>query len=107
LGGSTARPCTWRWNRREDVTTRFVFATGGDPVEFGIVSNLARPERNLTGVGGTILINYKRLQLINRVVPGAKRVAFLTNVENPIHGHLIRAADRDGRQLGPVQEGGA
>jgi putative ABC transport system substrate-binding protein len=81
-------------------TIPIVFATLGDPVEFGIVSNLARPERNLTGVGGTVSLNYKRLQLIKEAIPGAKSVAFLTNIQNPIQGQLIKAADAAAQQLG-------
>ena len=86
--------------KQATATIPIVFTTAGDPVAFGIVSNVARPERNLTGVGGTVSLNYKRLQLLKEAVPDAKRVGFLTNVENPIHRTLIGAAERAARQLG-------
>ncbi len=57
-----------------------VFATGNDPVRFGLVSSLNRPSGNLTGVsfliGGLIA---KRLELLREIVPTANVIAFLIN----------------------------
>ena len=49
-----------------------IFLTGADPVEFGLVSSLSRPDGNITGVA--ILTNTlapKQLQLLHEVVPTA------------------------------------
>ena len=52
----------------------------GDPVRFGIVSDLARPGGNITGVSvdAGVGIWGKRLELLGQAVPGLKRVAFVS-----------------------------
>jgi putative tryptophan/tyrosine transport system substrate-binding protein len=56
-----------------------VFAAGGDPVGFGLVSNLARPEANVTGVSFfTTTLGPKRLELLRELAPNAATVAILT-----------------------------
>jgi putative ABC transport system substrate-binding protein len=58
-----------------------VFAVG-DPVGRGVVSNLARPERNLTGTSVQFVeLQAKRVELLQVVAPGMKRVAALMNPE--------------------------
>jgi putative ABC transport system substrate-binding protein len=62
-----------------------IFLTGADPVQFGLVSSLSRPDGNITGVA--ILTNTlapKQLELLHEVVPTATLVAFLVNPKNPI-----------------------
>jgi putative tryptophan/tyrosine transport system substrate-binding protein len=55
-----------------------VFATGNDPVASGLVSNLARPEANITGVSFfTTTLGPKRLELLREVAPGAATIAAL------------------------------
>ena len=64
-------------------TTPIVFAIGADPVLLGLVTNLARPEGNLTGT--TFLgqeLESKRLEILRELVPGAVRVAVLVNPAN-------------------------
>ncbi|HSE04092.1 MAG TPA: ABC transporter substrate-binding protein [Methylomirabilota bacterium] len=57
-----------------------VMAIGGDPVQAGLVANLARPGGNVTGVTSFSLeLVAKRLQLIKEIVPSATRVAVLWN----------------------------
>ena len=62
-----------------------VFAATGDPVGTGLVTSLARPGGNVTGLSlqETDLVG-KRLELLREVVPGLGRVAFLANVGNPV-----------------------
>jgi putative ABC transport system substrate-binding protein len=53
----------------------------GDPVAYGIVSSLARPGGNITGLtlyAGTGILG-KRLELLHEVVPGASKVANLVS----------------------------
>jgi putative tryptophan/tyrosine transport system substrate-binding protein len=62
-----------------------LFLTGADPIQFGLVKSLNRPEGNLTGVA--ILTNTlapKQLELLHEVAPKATLVAFLVNRKNPI-----------------------
>src|SRR5262249_37498811 len=59
-------------------TTPIVFTGVGDPVESGLVTNLARPGGNVTGLSslGPELVG-KRLELLKQAVPGIDRVAVL------------------------------
>jgi putative ABC transport system substrate-binding protein len=60
-----------------------VTATGGDPMALGLVTSLARPGGNITGV--TSLMNElagKRLELLKQVIPQASRVASLRDPDN-------------------------
>jgi putative tryptophan/tyrosine transport system substrate-binding protein len=65
-------------------TIPIVFVVYADPVRLGLVTSLARPGGNLTGLTsiGTELIA-KRLQLLKDAVPGLSRVAVLVNPFRP------------------------
>jgi putative ABC transport system substrate-binding protein len=53
---------------------------GGDPVAFGIVSSLARPGGNITGVtGDTGTRQGKSLELLREMVPAASRAGWLAS----------------------------
>ena len=54
-----------------------------DPVEIGLVSNLARPGGNVTGVTGlgTDETFGKRLQLATQIIPSVARIAVLLSTE--------------------------
>ena len=57
-----------------------VFLVGDDPVRLGLVSSLARPGGNLTGIN--MLANEleaKRLQFLHQLVPQARRIVVLVN----------------------------
>jgi putative ABC transport system substrate-binding protein len=61
-----------------------VFETAGDPVQLGLVTSLAQPGGNLTGV--TSLneeIGAKLLELLHELVPRATTVGLLVNPNNP------------------------
>ena len=60
-------------------TLPIVFTGVGDPVSMGLVTSLARPDGNVTGLTlstGPELIG-KRLELLKQAVPGLSRVAVL------------------------------
>src|SRR5262245_32213715 len=60
-----------------------VFATGGDPVELGLVASLNRPGGNLTGVSYLItVLGAKRLQFLRELVPRAAVIGVLASPTN-------------------------
>jgi putative tryptophan/tyrosine transport system substrate-binding protein len=70
--------------KKETSTIPIVIVTTGDPVGTGLVSSLARPGGNLTGL--TALgqeLSGKRLELLKEAIPGVTRVAVLSNPTNP------------------------
>jgi putative ABC transport system substrate-binding protein len=66
-----------------------------DPLSTGLVTNLAKPSGNVTGitmVAGPDIIG-KYLQLLIEVVPGATRIAMLWNETSPWQADMIREAE--------------
>ena len=62
------------------ATIPIVFVSGADPVRVGLVSNLARPDGNLTGISFVASeLTAKRLELLRELVPGAHLVGVLVN----------------------------
>jgi putative tryptophan/tyrosine transport system substrate-binding protein len=72
-----------------------------DPVAFGVVSNLARPGGNITGVSVDAGLETwaKRLQLLQEVVPTAAKVGFL-HLRSSWHLPQGKAVQEAARQLG-------
>jgi putative tryptophan/tyrosine transport system substrate-binding protein len=70
--------------KRATTTIPVVMATAGDPLRLGVVTSLARPGGNVTGVTlyGTEL-SAKRIELFREAVPRIKRLACLANAKNP------------------------
>jgi putative ABC transport system substrate-binding protein len=65
------------------ATIPIVFGVAEDPVKLGLVTSLARPSGNLTGVNLMGLeLTAKRLALLREMLPGAARVAVLVNPAN-------------------------
>jgi putative ABC transport system substrate-binding protein len=61
-----------------------VFAAVSDPVGTGLVASLARPGANVTGLSNQVSdIGGKKLEFLREVVPGLRRLAIMTNVNNP------------------------
>jgi putative ABC transport system substrate-binding protein len=66
------------------ATIPIVFGVGDDPVKWGIVAGLERPNANATGINffaGEVVA--KRLELLRELVSGAARIAVLLNSADP------------------------
>jgi putative ABC transport system substrate-binding protein len=69
--------------KQSTTTIPVVFVVADDPVKLGLVTSLARPEGNLTGVNFfTGELTGKRLELLRELVPTANRIALLVNPAN-------------------------
>lgn len=87
--------------KRATTTIPVVMATAGDPLRLGVVTSLARPGGNITGVTlyGTEL-SAKRIELFREAVPGIKRLACLANAKNPYAQVLWQETEPAARALG-------
>lgn len=58
--------------------------TVADPLATGLVTNLARPGGNLSGVS-TVAVDLagKQIEMLREIVPGANRIAFLGSSQDP------------------------
>jgi putative ABC transport system substrate-binding protein len=78
-----------------------VFAQAGDPVANNLVTSLARPGGNITGLSNqTRELAGKRLELLREVVPGLHQLAILVNVGNPSAVLEMGEAEAAARTLG-------
>ena len=87
--------------KRATTTIPIVMASAGDPVRSGLVSSLAHPSGNVTGL--TVLgpgVAAKRLELLKEVVPNLSRVAFLWNPANPDQTASLNEVQAGARALG-------
>ncbi len=70
--------------KRATTTIPVVLASTGDPIGAGLVSSLARPGGNITGLSPLYPeLEGKRLQLLKEIVPRLNRAAVLMNPANP------------------------
>jgi putative ABC transport system substrate-binding protein len=81
-----------------------VMAPAGDPVQTGLISSLARPGGNVTGLSSTTAELYvKTLELIREVLPSTRRVAILANADiaaDPFARPFVEQIEEAGRTLG-------
>jgi putative ABC transport system substrate-binding protein len=90
--------------KQATTTLPIVFASVGDAVAEGLVTSLARPGGNVTGltVAATELVS-KSLEVIKQAVPGVKRVAILFKPDampDSAKKERLKAADVAARALG-------
>jgi putative tryptophan/tyrosine transport system substrate-binding protein len=73
-------------------TIPIVFVSAGDPITFGLVTRLAQPGGNVTGVSMiTVALAPKRLELLHQVVAPSAGIAMLANPTSP----YIEAESKD------------
>jgi putative ABC transport system substrate-binding protein len=78
--------------RQATSTIPIVMAISGDAAATGLVSNLARPEANVTG--STFFLpelNVKRLEVLKEACPFISRPTALSNPDNPVSKPVIPA----------------
>jgi ABC-type uncharacterized transport system substrate-binding protein len=81
-------------------TIPVVMGAIGDPVSVGIVSNLARPDGNITGFAAqNVDLEGKRLELLKDFLPHLSRVGILANAGNPLFGVSLQKLRPAAEQL--------
>jgi putative tryptophan/tyrosine transport system substrate-binding protein len=87
--------------KRTTKTVPIVMAIVGDAVAFGLVTNVARPGGNLTGLtffGPEIM--GKRLELLKEAFPNSSRVAVFVNPDNRAMGPVLTEMAARAKALG-------
>lgn len=85
--------------KRATSTIPIVIETLGDAVSTGLVTNLARPGGNVTGVSGFAPeLSGKRIGLLRELVPNLARVAVLTNRANPGTPAVLSSLEKAAQQ---------
>jgi ABC-type uncharacterized transport system substrate-binding protein len=78
-----------------------VFVVPEDPVRLGLVTSLARPGGNLTGVNFFLAeVSAKRLELLRELAPQAFRIAVLADPNNPSAESTLRDLEAASRATG-------
>jgi len=85
-------------------TIPIVFATAGDPIGTGVVTSLARPGGNVTGLSSQQPDTAsKRLELLREIIPSLHQLAILADAGNPYTaldvGEIKRAASTLGLEV--------
>ena len=77
-----------------------VMARVGDPIRSELVSNLARPEGNITGFSSmTSELATKMLELVREILPSTKRVGVLANVADPFSLLFVEEIEASGQAM--------
>ena len=91
--------------KRATTSIPILIGSAGDVVNTGLISNIARPEANLTGfVAQNVELEEKRLELLKAVIPRLQRVAVLANTANPLNRVNLDTARRAAQRLGVTIE---
>ncbi|MFZ0260351.1 MAG: ABC transporter substrate-binding protein [Pseudolabrys sp.] len=87
--------------RQATTTIPIVFAVGIDPVGSGLVTSLAKPGANVTGL--SIQANElagKRLELVREILPALHRLAIMFNADNTQPALEMGETQGEARRLG-------
>jgi putative tryptophan/tyrosine transport system substrate-binding protein len=85
--------------QRATASIPIIFVAAYDPIGVGLVTNLARPTGNITGLSLPDLIG-KRLELLRQALPHLSRVAVLVNAANQSFARYAESVQEDGQKLG-------
>ena len=87
--------------RNATSTVPVVFVAAIDPVATGVVTSLARPGGNITGVSAVHADAMgKRVQLLKELLPKASRIAFMVRATSPATAQYVKEAELAARTLG-------
>ena len=83
---------------KEATSTTPIVAMTSDPVQLGLITSMARPGGNITGVSvdAGLEIWGKRLQLFREIVPTISKLGILTLPRNPEGAAMQEAAEKAG-----------
>ena len=82
-------------------TIPIVFTSGADPVRAGLVTNLNRPEANVTGVSWfSAELGHKYIELLHELAPQATLIGLLVNPSSPEAAFYEQSAHDGARALG-------
>lgn len=85
---------------RATKTIPIVMESLADAVSSGIVSNLAKPGGNVTGMSGFAPeLTGKRLDLIRELLPRAERIAVMANRSNAASAAVIRTMEATAKRM--------
>ncbi len=77
-----------------------VMGAAGDPIGTGLITNLARPEGNVTGLSATSAeLAAKNLEVIREFIPAARRVGVLGNVTDPFVKPFLEQIESGARTM--------
>jgi len=86
--------------KRATTTIPILVGSAGDVVNTGLISNLARPDANLTGfIALNVDLESKRVELLKEAIPGLSRVVVLTNPANPLSRASLDTARQAAEKL--------
>ena len=90
----SAGPTVTRAAKKATPTIPIVMGFDYDPVASGVITSLARPGGNITGLSSLAPeISGKQLELLQEVLPGLSRVAVLVDSTEPGIGQLRKEAE--------------
>ena len=82
-------------------TIPIVMSSVADPVAAGLVSSLARPGGNITGVGNFQGdVSQKQFEIVSAAIPNLSRVAVLMNTANESSGAIYKSIQAASLKLG-------
>jgi len=88
--------------KKETKSIPVLFVAGDDPVKLGLVTSLAKPDGNLTGVNILVTeVVAKRLELLRELLPKAIHVGVLTDPANAETSEsMLKSLDTAARRMG-------
>jgi putative ABC transport system substrate-binding protein len=87
--------------KKATSTIPIVMAAIGEPVDTGVVPNLARPGGNVTGFSALVTeLTGKRVELTKQVIPSVTRVGFLSDMSNPVNPPQWEETQKAAQSLG-------